>query len=86
MKHGVFRKQRNILRKIKKQYSRQLNTKSICNRRIFWKTVQPYFSDKGNKSPKITLIESITIVSDENIAELMNKDLINTTKNINWKP
>ena len=45
-----------------------------------------YFSDKNNKSSKITLVEdNIAIANEKRVAELMKKYLINITKNSNLK-
>ena len=50
------------------------------------KSVRPNFSDKDNKSSKITLIENDIVIADEKrVAELMNKYFINITKNLNLK-
>ena len=90
-KIGPFiKKQRNyclsLLRKTKKAYFEKLNIKEIGDNKTFWKTVRPYFSDKDNKSSKITLVENNIVIADEKrVAELMNKYFINITKNLNLK-
>ena len=49
-------------------------------------TVRPYFSNKGNKSTKTTLVENnIVIAYKRRVAELMNKYFINITRNLNFK-
>ena len=49
-------------------------------------TVRPYFSNKGNKSTKTTLVENnIVIAYKKRAAELMNKYFINITRNLNFK-
>ena len=58
--------------------------KSFNIDKTFWKTVRPYFSDKGRKSSKITLVENNIIIADEKrVSELINKHFINITKNLN---
>ena len=58
----------------------------IGDNKTFWKTVRPYFSDKYNKSSKITLFENNIVIADEKrVAELMNKYFVNITKNLNLK-
>ena len=53
----------------------------------FWKTVKPYFSDKGSNSRRITLLENDSILTDDrDIAKTMNNFFINITKNLNLKP
>ena len=46
-----FKFQRNywvrLLKKTKKQYYENLSVKNVMDNQIFWKTVKPYFSDKG---------------------------------------
>ena len=46
------------MRKTKKAYFEKLNIKEIGGNKTFWKTAWPCFSDKGNKSSKITLVEN----------------------------
>ena len=42
----------------------------------FWKTVRPYFSDKGKESSKISLVENNIAITDERrVAVLINKYL-----------
>ena len=79
MKTGPFIKNKEnfcltLLRKTKKAYFEKLNIKEIGDNKTFWKIVWQYFSDKGNKSCKITLAENnIIIAVDKRVAELMNK-------------
>ena len=62
------------------------NLKEIGDNKRLWKTVPPYFSDKDNKSSKITLVEDNIVRADEKrVADLMNKYFINITKNLNLK-
>ena len=87
---SLCKKQRNycvsLLRKIKKAYFEKLNIKKTGDNKTFWKIVQPYFSDKDNKSSKITLVENNIVIADEKrVAELMNKYFINITKKLNLK-
>ena len=82
---SLYKKQINyfvaLLRKTKKAYFEKLNLKEIGDNKTFWKTVRPYFSDKDNKSSKITLVENnIVIVDEKRVAELMNTYFINITK------
>ena len=52
----------------------------------FWKTVKPYFSEKGSSSNSITLLENDSILTnDKDIAKSMNNVFINITKNLNLK-
>ena len=77
----------NLLRKTKKQYYKNLNVKNVVDNQTFWKTVKPYFSDKGSNSRRITLLENDSILTDgKDIAKTMNNFFINITKNLNLKP
>ena len=85
---SLYQKQRNycfsILRKTIKGYFQKLDIKETGDNKTFWKTVQPYFSDKGNKPSKTTLVENnIIIANEKRFEDLMNKYFINITKNLN---
>ena len=87
---SLYKKQRNyclsLLKKTKEAYFAKLNIKEIGDNKTFSKTVRPYFSDKDNKSSKITLFENNIVIADEKrVAELMNKYFVNITKNLNLK-
>ena len=59
----------------------------MSNNQTFWKTVKPYFCDKGSNSKQITLLENDSILTDDKvIAKTMNNFFINITKNLNSKP
>ena len=51
-----YKKQRtfcvSLLRKTKKDYFNDLNIKNITYNKTFWKTIKPYFSNKGRKIGK----------------------------------
>ena len=89
MKTGLFiKKQRNhcltLLTKTKKTYFEKLNIKEIGHNKTYWKTAQPYFSDKNNKSSNIILVENnFAIGHEKRVAELMDKYFLNITKNLN---
>ena len=50
----------------------------------FWKTVKPYFSDKGSNSNRISLFENDPILTKD-IAKIMNNFFIDITKSLNLK-
>ena len=64
-----YKRQRNhclsILRKTKKEYFNSLNMKQVSDNKLFWKSVKPFFNDKGPNSSKLTLLEENNITSDE---------------------
>ena len=83
-----YKRQRNrclsILRKTKKEYFNSLNIKQVSDNKLFWKSVERFFSDKAFNSSKITLAEENNIISDEEeIANIMNNYFINVTKTLN---
>ena len=85
-----YKRQRNrclsILRKTKKEYFNSLKIKQVSDNKLFWKSVEPFFSDKASNSSKITLAEENNIISDEEeIANIMNNYFINATKTLNFK-
>ena len=91
MKIGEFEIQRNccvnLLRKTKKQYHGSVSVKNLMDNQTFWKTIKPYFSDKGSNSRRIILLENDSILTDDkNIAKTMNTFFTNITKNLNLKP
>ena len=53
------------MRKTKKAYFEKLNIKEIGGNKTFWKTAWPSFSNKGNKSSKITPLENNIVIADE---------------------
>ena len=85
-----YKKQRNfcvtLLRRTKKEYFQNLNVKDLSDNKKFWKTIKPYFSNKGLNSNKMLLKEKGELVSDEKqLASIMNKFFINITKSLKLK-
>ena len=52
----------------------------IRDNKKFWKTIRPYFSDKGYNQTKITIVEKDSIITDK------KKKIANITKNLDLKP
>ena len=87
----LYKKQRNfcvsVLRKTKRNYFKNVKIQDITDNNKFWKTIRPYFSDKGYNQTKITIVEKDSIITDEKkIATLMDNYFINITKNLDLKP
>ena len=65
----AYNKQRNfctnLLRKTKKTYYSNLDTKNVVDNKKFWKTVKKFFGDKSNNCEKITLVENNSLISDD---------------------
>ena len=73
----------NLFRREKKKYFDNLDLNMLTDNKKFWKLINPLFSEKHNKSRKITLIENDDIISnDANVAELMNKHFSNAVDNL----
>ena len=54
-----------LLRKTKKDYFQNLNIQDLFDSRNFWKTIKPYFTDKGLNSNKLLLKKKGSLVSNE---------------------
>ena len=85
-----YKKQRNfcidLLCKTKTEYFKNLNVKDLSDNRKFWKTIKPYFSNKGLNSIKLLLKKKGNLVSDEKeLATIMNNFFINITKDVELK-
>ena len=83
-----YSKQRNycvsLLRKTKKQYYGDLNEKNVLDNKKFWKTVEPFLSDKCPLNEKIIIAENGEIISnDKEVAEVLNTFFSNTVSNLN---
>ena len=70
-----------VVYKKRKKYYENLNVKNITDNKVFWKTVKPFLSEKGNPSSKITLVEGEAIISEDNdVAQYLNKFFSDTVK------
>ena len=72
-----YNKQRNycvnLLRKVKREYYKNLDLKVITDNKKFWKTMKPLFSDKHTNSRNITLIDGEKMISnDTEVVEIKN--------------
>ena len=81
----AYKKQRNfcsrLYKKERKVYYTKLNINNITDNRKFWKTMKPFFSDKGVNTGKITLIEDNQIISaNDRVAETLNSFFDETVK------
>ena len=72
-----YKKQRyfcvKLLRQTKEKYFSNTNVKSICDNKKFWKTIKPFFCNKGLNTNNMMLVENKEIVGQEEIiANIMN--------------
>ena len=59
------RKRKNIFNK--------LNTSFVSNNKLFWKTVKPFFCNKGSHRSNITLVKGDKLLQDNSeVAEELN--------------
>ena len=61
-----YKKQRNscvnLLRKTKTEYFQKRNVKDLLDNRKFWKTIKPFFNNKGLNSNKLMLKENVKLI------------------------
>ena len=75
-----------LLRQTKEEYFSNINVKEVSDNKTFWKSVKPFFSNKGLNSNNILLKEGNEIVNDDGkIAFIMNMYFTNITKHMNLK-
>ena len=72
-----YKKQKNycsrLYKKDRKNFFNSLNTSFVNGNKLSWKTVKPFFSNKGSFGIKIKLVENDELLQDDrNIAEEMN--------------
>ena len=64
-----YKKQRNLcvslLKKAKKYHFANLDTKSVTDKKKFWQTVKPLFSNKVKVKTVIKLVENDLMIEDE---------------------
>ena len=86
-----YKKQRNIcvklLRQTKEKCFSDINIKSISDNKKFWKTIKPFFSDKGLNTKNMMLVEDNGIAREEEIiANIMNNYFTNIITHLKLKP
>ena len=74
----------SLVKKSKKEYYNNINTKNIIDNKKFWKTVKPMFSDKVKQTQNISLVENENIITDhKEVAQTFNQFFINVVPNLN---
>ena len=77
----------SLMRKTKRYYYSNLNHKQVTDNKIFWKTVKPFFADKGVNNEKMTLIENgETLPKNEEIVENLNDYFSDIRTNLKLPP
>ena len=60
-----------------------MSLNDITDNKTFWRTIKPYFNEKGSGSDKITLSGNESVLTNEKeIANTMNNYFINITKHL----
>ena len=73
----------NPLKKNKKEYFENINAKDINDNEKFWKTIKPFFSNKGLNTNTLMLIEDNNLISEESkLANTMNQYFTSITKQL----
>ena len=62
------------------------NVKSISGNKKFWKTIKPFFSNKGLNTNNMMLVEDNEIIREEEIIANMNNYFTNITTHLKLKP
>ena len=77
----------NLLRKtIKDLFFQNLNIRDSSDNRKFWKTIKPYFSNKGLNSNKFLIKDKGKVVSNEKqFAAIIKNFFLNITKGLTLK-
>ena len=71
------------IKKVQKGILNNLNVKNITEKKLFWKTVKPSFTDKTLKDEKVTLVENNKVVSDESeLVEIFSRFFGNIVQNL----
>ena len=50
---------RRVYKKERKMFLNRLNSSFVTDNKLFWKTVKPFFSDKGDYGAKIELAKKL---------------------------
>ena len=76
----------NVLRKSKKEYFQNINVKDINDNKKFWKTIKPFFSNKGLNTDNLMPIENNKLISEESVlADTPNQHFTNITEQMSIK-
>ena len=75
-----------LYKKERKNYYENLEINKITDNKKFWKTIKPFFSDKGSTFSNISIVENNSIVSDDReVAEIFKKYFDNAVKSLDIK-
>ena len=64
-----------------------MNLNDVSDNKTYWRTIKPYFNEKGSGSNKIVLSENKSVLTNaKEIANTMSNYFINITSHLNLKP
>ena len=74
----AYKKQKNfcsrLYKKERQRFFNNLNPLFVTDNKLFWKTIKPFFSNKGNYGSQIKLVEKDEVLQDDDlIAKELNK-------------
>ena len=86
----VYKKQKNFCsrlhKKERKRFFNNLNPPFVTDNKLVWKTVKPFFSNKGNYGSQIKLVEKDEVLQDNDlITKELNKFFKNAVPTLNIK-
>ena len=86
----AYKKQKNfcsrLYKKERKWFFNSLNPSFVTDNKLFWKTIKPFFSNKGNYRSQIKLVEKDEEWQDNDlIAKELNKFFKNVASTLNIK-
>ena len=86
----AYKKQKNFCSRLykneRKRFFNNLNPSFVTENKLFWKTIKPFFSNKGNYRSQIKLVEKDEVLQDDDlIAKELNKFFENALSTLNIK-
>ena len=73
----------NLLKREKRKYYNNLDTRIFENNKTFWKRIKPLFSEKTRIKQNICLQENgVTITDEKEVAEILNKYFTESVENL----
>ena len=84
----AYKKQKNFCSRLykngRKRFFNNLNSPFVTDNKLFWKTLKPFFSNKGNNESQIKLVEKDEVFQDDDlIAMELNKFFKNAVSTLN---
>ena len=69
----------------KREFNSSINEKDVTDKKIFWKTVKPFLSDKTVAQSKVALLDkNMPVTEDKKIIETLNNFFHGTRSNLKY--